>query len=599
MTPRPAARARSHRASSRPLARTVLVLTAVLLASCSSDSDSADSTVADPSTSLPATTIPAPVTEPASSDTEETLPGDDDPETPDISTPDSSTPVTEPAETVPDSEPPQSTPPETDPLDEAPTDRPPTIDELLDLDRPIVLAHAGGEDVQPHSTPFGYAESVAAGVDMLDFDVQLTEDGVLVVQHDDTVDRTTNATGGVAEMTYDELDALDNAYWFTLDCGTCKDRPEEEYLYRGVRTGARPAPDGYTAEDFVIPRFRDIVTRFPLMPLNIEIKGTGDAAIETARVLAEELTELDRLENAVVTSFEDDVNDAFREFAPDVEITPGLGAASAWVLDGEALPDGMRILQLPPEYQGIDVLTPEVVAASAEAGYPIWVWPNDRSWENPEGYDLLLNMGMAGLNANDPAVAIAAVETYLGDGDGIEPGRLTDDAIAAVEAALAEGDSLGDCPYGPTADLVAALPDRLPLAEGYALGVEENGQVFYGGDVDIVYCEIETDDGSGGPIDRIRVDVAALDDVELATYLPEEFTNDDVATHFAGQWFGGEMETGCWEDTNIVCGAFWQGDGIFIATVLFGEADQKKPDAVTVAKTLVPLVMERLAAAAT
>ena len=81
----------------------------------------------------------------------------------------------------------------------------------------MVLAHTGGEDEFPGSTMFGYGESVKAGVDMLDLNVMLTGDGVLVIQHDDSVDRLTNSTGKVADMTYAELSALDNAYWFTAD----------------------------------------------------------------------------------------------------------------------------------------------------------------------------------------------------------------------------------------------------------------------------------------------------------------------------------------------------------------------------------------------
>src|SRR5690606_11840272 len=68
-----------------------------------------------------------------------------------------------------------------------------TVAEVLGLDRPVVLAHAGGDDIHPHDTPFGFDRSAAAGVDVLDMDVQLSSDGVLVVQHDDTVDRTTEA----------------------------------------------------------------------------------------------------------------------------------------------------------------------------------------------------------------------------------------------------------------------------------------------------------------------------------------------------------------------------------------------------------------------
>ena len=64
-----------------------------------------------------------------------------------------------------------------------------SVEALLALDRPIVLAHAGGDDIHPHDTPFGFDRSAALGVDALDMDVQLSADGVLVVQHDDTVDR--------------------------------------------------------------------------------------------------------------------------------------------------------------------------------------------------------------------------------------------------------------------------------------------------------------------------------------------------------------------------------------------------------------------------
>ena len=290
---------------------------------------------------------------------------------------------------------------------------PATIDELLALGRPIVLAHAAGEDQHPHSTMFGYTESAAAGVDMLDLDVQLTGDGVLIVQHDETVDRTTDATGSVADMTYDELFALDNAYWFTADC-VCTDRPEEAYLYRGIRTGDRPAPAGYAPDDFAIPRFEDVVDRFPGLPVNIEVKGDGAPAIAAATELLRILGEHDLLDNAVIGSFDDAVIAAVHELAPDVEVSPGLGVSSAWVLDGTPLPDGMRILQLPPVYGDIEVLSDEVVSRSHAAGYAIWVWPNDRTLETADAYRDFLERGMDGLNANFPATAVEALQAFIG-----------------------------------------------------------------------------------------------------------------------------------------------------------------------------------------
>lgn len=277
-----------------------------------------------------------------------------------------------------------------------------------------MLAHTAGEDQYPGSTLFGFSESVLAGVDMLDMNVLLTSDGVLIVQHDETVDRTTNGTGAVADLTYAEVAALDNAYWFTPDCGVCTDQPAEAYIYRGIRTGDFPAPEGYTADDFAIPTFRALVERFPDLPLNIEIKGTGELALAAAQVLADELVELDRADASVVASFDDATVVAFHELLPDVELSPSLGPLAQWVLGGVPLPEGQRILQVPPIFEDIVVITPEFIASSLAAGYVIWVWPNSRELENYDSYLEFLESGITGLNINFPAQAVQAVKDFVG-----------------------------------------------------------------------------------------------------------------------------------------------------------------------------------------
>lgn len=288
-----------------------------------------------------------------------------------------------------------------------------TIDELLTLGRPIVLAHTAGEDEFPASTLFAFGESVKAGVDMLDLNVNLTGDDDLLVQHDDSVDRNTDGVGAVASMTVAELQRFDAAYWFSVDCADCRDLPEGDYLYRGIRTGAAPAPPGYTADDFSLPTLRQLVERFPDIPLNIEIKGSGDVAMRAAEVLAQQLEELGRGAATVVASFEDDVVAYFHSLAPDVEVSPGLDVLTKYVLESVDPPEGMRILQLPPEYSGLTVITPELVARSTAKGFPIWVWPNDRDLENLESYRAFLDQGIAGLNINFPAQGVQAVEEYV------------------------------------------------------------------------------------------------------------------------------------------------------------------------------------------
>jgi hypothetical protein len=55
-----------------------------------------------------------------------------------------------------------------------------TVGELLALDRPVMLAHAGGDFDGPHSTLFAFTEAVIAGIDALEMDVRLSSDGVLM-----------------------------------------------------------------------------------------------------------------------------------------------------------------------------------------------------------------------------------------------------------------------------------------------------------------------------------------------------------------------------------------------------------------------------------
>jgi len=313
-----------------------------------------------------------------------------------------------------------------------------TIDELLAIERPIVLAHTAGEDQFPASTLFAFGESVKAGVDVLDLNLNITADDVLVVQHDDTVDRNTDGVGAVASMSMDQIRRLDAAYWFSTDCADCRDLPDSAYLYRGVRTGSQPAPEGYTADDFALPTLRELVERFPDLPLNIEIKGDGEIARRAADVLATELVELGRADASVVASFDDEVVSYFHSIAPDIEVSPGLNVLTAYVLDETPVPDGMRILQLPPEFSGLTVITPELVARAKVDGLPIWVWPNDRRLENYDAYLAFLQQGIDGLNINFPEQGVQAVRDFT------TPGALmaaTPTAACSVESAALDPDS--------------------------------------------------------------------------------------------------------------------------------------------------------------
>lgn len=83
------------------------------------------------------------------------------------------------------------------------------------MNRPLLWAHRGASAQAPENTLSAFAIACAAGADGLELDVHLSRDGAAVVLHDETVDRTTNGRGLVANFTLRELQELDAGSWFS------------------------------------------------------------------------------------------------------------------------------------------------------------------------------------------------------------------------------------------------------------------------------------------------------------------------------------------------------------------------------------------------
>ncbi len=84
-------------------------------------------------------------------------------------------------------------------------------------ERPIVIAHRGASHAAPENTLSSYRLAIEEGATIAETDVHLTKDGVVVVMHDTTVDRTTAGTGSIAEHTASELTSLEAGSWFDAE----------------------------------------------------------------------------------------------------------------------------------------------------------------------------------------------------------------------------------------------------------------------------------------------------------------------------------------------------------------------------------------------
>src|SRR5829696_7851091 len=113
----------------------------------------------------------------------------------------------------------------------------------------LVFAHRGGAALRPENTILAFDHGLALGADGLEFDVHLSRDGVVVVHHDPTLDRTTSGTGPIAARTADELARLDASHHF----------PE----YRGRAGG--------------VPRLVDVLRRYRNARCIIELKVNDPA----------------------------------------------------------------------------------------------------------------------------------------------------------------------------------------------------------------------------------------------------------------------------------------------------------------------------------
>jgi glycerophosphoryl diester phosphodiesterase len=260
--------------------------------------------------------------------------------------------------------------------------------------RILNFAHQGGEFERPSNTMYAFERARAAGADVLELDIHTTADGEIVVIHDSAVDRTTNGTGSVYDKSLAQLQQLDAAYNFIPGRNAVRDQPASEYPLRGIRTGERPPPAGHTADDFRVSTLKEVFDAFPDVPINIEIKGKndGDAAsfLRNAEALASFLNARKRTD-VIVVSFHDEAVDRFHQLAPQIPIAPGLAKVGAYFQTGAPLGDGYVALQVPPQFQGITVVTPEFVQRAHDDGYAVHVWI-DSSDENAAFYEGLIGM---------------------------------------------------------------------------------------------------------------------------------------------------------------------------------------------------------------
>lgn len=211
-------------------------------------------------------------------------------------------------------------------------------------------------------------------VDMIELDVRASADGHCVVIHDETVDRTTDGTGPVAEKALAQLRALDAGYRFT--------DPD----------GGRP----FRGQGITIPTLEEVLRAFRDTRFTVELKvGTAqEPMFETIRRLDAQdrvvAAGMDPADRSLFGTYDGAISGSTRDVRAFL-ILNRLRLARFW-------PRSADVFQVPEERSGLRIVTPRFIRDAARHGVPVHVWTvNDM-----EDMNRLIEWGVDGLITDRP-----------------------------------------------------------------------------------------------------------------------------------------------------------------------------------------------------
>lgn len=249
---------------------------------------------------------------------------------------------------------------------------------------PLVIAHRGGAGLWPENTLHAFENARALVVDVIETDVRSTSDGVLVVIHDATVERTTDGNGRVSEMTLAELKKLDAGFRWSPDGG-------KTFPLRG--------------RGITIPTLEEVFNALPQMQFNIEPKQETPSIIEP---LCRLLRKHEMTKKVVVGAFNSAVLNQFRRACPEVITSASADEVGKFLALQTGVPfaPAVRALQVPEFVGGRRLLTQKFVEDAHSRNLKVHAWTVNET----EDMRRLLEMKVDGIITDYPDRLMSLLE---------------------------------------------------------------------------------------------------------------------------------------------------------------------------------------------
>jgi len=294
----------------------------------------------------------------------------------------------------------------------------------------VIVGHRGNSSVTPENTMPAFVSTTRAGAEYFEIDIYLSKDRVPVVIHDGTVDRTTDGTGSVTNMTLEELRALDAGSWFS-----------------SAFTGTK------------IPTFDEVLTYVANGGADVVIEYKGDWNVEDTQ-LTVDMIETAGVENKVLAqSFSATTVANFATVAPDLPVGWLTGGIDASIIDRA-------------EQMGADAINPssataESVAMAHDAGLGVFVWTQN----SPAAWESLTAMGVDGIITDRPDALRGWMQRYNqapptpeDPGTPEEPAANEQDITVSIPESAQPG---GEFTWRFSSQDAVSLGEATPLGDSY------------------------------------------------------------------------------------------------------------------------------------